>query len=71
MWICKNCQSSNVSIQAWVDINTSEFDEEIPDAEIVCNQCGNMEVRLETQEEINLRIEATQYLNQINSKIKF
>lgn len=71
MWICKHCCSSDVVIQAWVDINTHEYDEEMPDAEIVCNQCGSMTVRLETQEEINLRIEATQYLNQINSKLKF
>lgn len=71
MWICTQCKSSDVVIQAWVDINTHEYDEELEDADIVCNQCGSMTVRLETQEEINLRIEATQYLNQVNSKLKF
>lgn len=71
MWICTQCKSSDVSIQAWVDINTHEYDEKLEDADTVCNQCGSMTVRLETQEEINRRIEATLYLNQVNSKLKF
>ena len=71
MLVCKNCGSPNVTTLAWVDVNTNEYDSEGP-GDFYCEDCNSEEgVRPETQEEINQRIEAIQYLKQINSKLKF
>ena len=71
MLVCINCGSTNVTTLAWIDVNTNEYDSEGP-GDIVCGDCNSEQgVREETPEEKQSRIEATKYLNQVNSKLKF
>lgn len=68
MLVCTKCGSINVQILAWVDINTNEYRGE----RTWCEDCGSDEgVREETPEEKQERIDAINYLNQVNSKLKF
>lgn len=71
MLVCKNCGSTNVSTLAWVNVNTNEYSCNGPN-DVYCEDCGSKSgVRKETPEEKQERIEAINYLNQVNSKLKF
>ena len=71
MLVCINCSSTNVTTLAWVYVNTNEYESEGP-SEFCCEDCNsNLGVRQETPEEQQERIEAINYLNQVNSKLKF
>ena len=72
MLVCVKCGSPNVSILAWVDVNSNEYQGEGPGGQSYCEDCYSEEgVREETSEEKQERIEAINYLNQVNSKLKF
>lgn len=71
MLVCKNCGSTNVQTLAWVDVNTNEYHCDGP-GDMYCEDCNSdTKVREETPEEKMSRIEATKYLDSINSKLKF
>lgn len=71
MLVCKNCGSTDATTLAWVNVNTNEYVSDGPD-DFYCEDCGSsVGVRQETPEEKQERIEAINYLNQINSKLKF
>lgn len=71
MLVCKNCGSENVSTLAWVNVNTNEYESDGPN-DFYCEDCGSNEgIRQETPEEKQERIEAINYLNKVNSKLKY
>lgn len=71
MLVCKDCGSTDVTTLAWVNVNTKEYDCDGPD-DFYCEECGSKRgVKQETPEEKQSRIEAINYLNQVNSKLKF
>lgn len=71
MLVCKNCGSTDVTTLAWVNVNTNEYDCDGP-GDFYCKECGSRSgVREETPKEKQERIEAINYLNQVNSKLKF
>lgn len=41
MLVCKKCKSSDVDIQAWVNINTSEYTNDIGSNIPWCNNCND------------------------------
>lgn len=40
-YVCSNCGSPNIQVQAWVNANTHEYVEDVTDnAECWCENCG-------------------------------
>lgn len=72
MLVCIKCGSTNVQVLAWVDINSNEYRGEGSGGRTWCEDCDSDEgVREETPEEKQEGIAAINYLNQVNSKLKF
>lgn len=72
MLVCNKCGSTQVQVLAWVDANTNEYMGEFDSDAAWCDNCEeNCSLREETPEEKQERIEAINYLNQVNSKLKF
>lgn len=72
MLVCNKCGSTDVDAQAWVNINTLEYQDWCDDETDFCNRCNDfVKVREETDTEKQEQIEAINYLNKVNSKLKF
>ena len=55
MLVCKECKTSDVDVMAWVNINTSEWVNDIDEHDPYCNVCKE-EVDVELKEENNVGV---------------